>query len=81
MRIAIIGAGMAGLAVGTRLKRSGHDVHLFDKGRGAGGRMASRRIATAPVTQRSTTAPGISAIHHSGYDLRFQFFAKLPAFS
>jgi renalase len=46
MRIAIIGAGMAGLAAGTSLKRAGHDVRLFDKGRGAGGRIASRRIAT-----------------------------------
>lgn len=47
MRLAIIGAGMAGLAAGTRLVAAGHTVHLFDKGRGAGGRMASRRIATA----------------------------------
>jgi len=47
MQIVIIGAGMAGLAAGTRLKRSGHNVRLFDKGRGAGGRMASRRINTS----------------------------------
>lgn len=47
MHIAIVGAGMAGLAAGTRLQRAGHDVLLFDKGRGAGGRMASRRIDTA----------------------------------
>jgi predicted NAD/FAD-dependent oxidoreductase len=47
MRIAIIGAGMAGLAAGTRLTAAGHDVRLFDKGRGAGGRMASRRVETA----------------------------------
>jgi predicted NAD/FAD-dependent oxidoreductase len=46
MQIVIIGAGMAGLAAGTRLKRAGHNVRLFDKGRGAGGRMASRRIDT-----------------------------------
>ena len=46
MQVVIIGAGMAGLAAGTRLKRAGHNVRLFDKGRGAGGRMASRRIDT-----------------------------------
>lgn len=46
MQIVIIGAGMAGLAAGTRLRHAGHSVRLFDKGRGAGGRMASRRIDT-----------------------------------
>ncbi|GAB5347814.1 NAD(P)/FAD-dependent oxidoreductase [Alteriqipengyuania sp. 357] len=44
MKIAIIGAGMAGLTCGLRLRDSGHEVSLFDKGRGAGGRMATRRI-------------------------------------
>lgn len=47
MRIAIIGAGMAGLAAAMRLVAAGHNVRLFDKGRGAGGRMASRRIETS----------------------------------
>ncbi|MEM6908337.1 MAG: FAD-dependent oxidoreductase [Pseudomonadota bacterium] len=42
--IAIIGAGMAGLSCATRLGEAGRDVQLFDKGRGAGGRMASRRV-------------------------------------
>lgn len=46
MRIAIVGAGMAGLSCATRLAGTGHVVTLFDKGRGAGGRMATRRIAT-----------------------------------
>ena len=39
MRIAIIGAGMAGLSCGQRLAEGGHEVELFDKGRGAGGRV------------------------------------------
>ncbi len=43
MKIAIIGAGMAGLACGQRLRAAGHEVTLFDKGRGPGGRMATRR--------------------------------------
>lgn len=46
MRIAVVGAGMAGLAAGTRLAVAGHDVRLFDKGRSAGGRMATRRVST-----------------------------------
>lgn len=47
MRIAIIGAGMAGLACADGLQQGGHTVALFDKGRGPGGRMATRRLGTA----------------------------------
>lgn len=43
MTIAIIGAGMAGLSCAQHLRAAGHEVTLFDKGRGPGGRMASRR--------------------------------------
>ena len=44
MQIAIVGAGMGGLSCATRLAALGHDVALFDKGRGPGGRMATRRV-------------------------------------
>ena len=37
---------MAGLACADMLSEAGHQVALFDKGRGAGGRMSSRRINT-----------------------------------
>lgn len=52
MDVAIIGAGLAGLACATRLAEAGHRPRLFDKSRGAGGRMATRRVelAGAPVT-------------------------------
>ena len=46
MKVIIAGAGMAGLACATVLKSAGHEVTLLDKGRGAGGRMASRRLET-----------------------------------
>jgi renalase len=46
MRIGIVGAGMAGLSCATALTASGHHVQLFDKARGPGGRMATRRIET-----------------------------------
>ncbi|MFD1949381.1 NAD(P)/FAD-dependent oxidoreductase [Sphingomonas arantia] len=46
MRVAIIGAGMAGLSCAERLVAGGHQVTLFDKGRGPGGRMATRRLDT-----------------------------------
>ena len=45
-RVAIIGAGMAGLTCGGRLVQAGVTVRLLDKGRGPGGRMSTRRIQT-----------------------------------
>ena len=44
MRIVVIGAGISGLACAERLVAAGHDVRLFDKARGPGGRMSTRRI-------------------------------------
>lgn len=45
--VAIVGAGIAGLSCADVLAKEGWRVTLFDKGRKAGGRMASRRIETA----------------------------------
>ena len=42
--IAIIGAGIAGLSAARHLQASGHSCILFDKSRGLGGRMATRRV-------------------------------------
>jgi hypothetical protein len=41
--IAIIGTGIAGLSAARTLHDAGQPVHLFDKSRGSGGRMASKR--------------------------------------
>ncbi|GGK07458.1 NAD(P)/FAD-dependent oxidoreductase [Pseudomonas matsuisoli] len=41
--IAIIGAGLAGLSAAQALQAAGQPVQLFDKSRGSGGRMASKR--------------------------------------
>ncbi len=46
MRFAIIGAGMAGLSCADVLQAAGHIAALFDKGRGPGGRMSTRRMQT-----------------------------------
>ena len=43
----IIGAGMAGLTAARELHQRGWDVVVLDKGRGVGGRMATRRIEQA----------------------------------
>lgn len=42
-KVAIIGAGMAGLSCAQEMTQRGIDVVVFDKGRGLGGRMATRR--------------------------------------
>jgi len=44
--VAIIGAGVAGLACARRCSAAGLRVALLDKGRGPGGRLATRRFAT-----------------------------------
>ena len=42
--VAIIGAGITGLACARRLAAAGRSPVLFDKGRGIGGRVATRRV-------------------------------------
>lgn len=44
MKLAIIGAGMAGLTCAHEAASAGHDVTVFDKGRGPGGRLSTRRV-------------------------------------
>jgi len=43
LRVAVIGAGVAGLTAARALSEAGRFVHVFDKGRGPGGRLATRR--------------------------------------
>ena len=42
MKTAVIGAGMAGLTSAKILRMAGHEVTVFDKSKGTGGRLASR---------------------------------------
>lgn len=71
MRVLVIGAGVAGLSAARRLVERGvdrRDVRIVDKGRGVGGRMASRRIETPAGTAR--------------FDHGAQFFTtRSPAFA
>ncbi|MBY0412249.1 MAG: NAD(P)-binding protein [Burkholderiaceae bacterium] len=43
LSIAVIGAGLSGLACAHTLLAAGHTVHLIDKSRGPSGRMSTRR--------------------------------------
>lgn len=40
----VIGSGVAGLAAALQVRRAGMDVHVLDKGKSAGGRLATRRM-------------------------------------
>jgi predicted NAD/FAD-dependent oxidoreductase len=67
MHFAIIGAGMAGLACADGLQTAGHRVTLFDKGRGPGGRMSTRRLET----RHGTVAFDHGAQYFTARDPRF----------
>lgn len=45
-RAAVIGAGLAGAAAARALRAAGVEPVLFDKGRGPGGRLSTRRVET-----------------------------------
>jgi predicted NAD/FAD-dependent oxidoreductase len=68
MKVAVVGAGAAGLACGRELQQKGHTVELFEKSRGPGGRMPTRWVG-------QTEADG-------GFDHGTQYFsAEHPTFS
>lgn len=50
LAVAVIGAGIAGSAAARALIDQGHRVVVFEKSRGAGGRMATRRTPFGPMT-------------------------------
>ena len=58
LRVAVIGAGLAGVSAARRLAAMGHEVTVFDKSRGLGGRMATRRGGGFAIDHG---APGIVA--------------------
>jgi len=66
----VIGAGMTGIACARILRDAGREVRVLDKGRGIGGRMATRRVTIKGAEARfdhgaqyiSATSPGFAAM-------------------
>jgi predicted NAD/FAD-dependent oxidoreductase len=69
--VAIVGAGLSGLSCARELMASGKSLRVLEKGRGVGGRLATRRIG-------SSARPGQTA----SFDHGAQFFtARSPEFA
>lgn len=52
---AIIGAGISGLTLAKHLYEQGYSVAVFEKARGTGGRLSSKRVTINPVTINPVT--------------------------
>ena len=76
-KMAVIGAGIAGAVCAQAMTHAGHRVYVFDKARGPGGRMATRRVEwTDPsgrprLTRFDHGVPGFAAT-----SLAFQRFTE-----
>jgi len=64
MKVAIIGAGIAGLTAARELAKRGINVQVFEKSRGVGGRLANKRLEWGNID--------IGAQYFTARDARFQ---------
>ena len=60
-RIGIVGAGICGLAAAAELAAAGREVAVFDKSRGIGGRLATRRVDAMSFDHGAPAAHGEAA--------------------
>jgi len=49
MKVAIVGAGLAGLASALAFEKAGHDVHIFEASNDVGGRMSTTWVDGYPI--------------------------------
>jgi hypothetical protein len=62
-RVAVVGAGLAGLVTASRLTAGGCAVTVFEKSRGLGGRLATRRTEAGPFDH------GAPVVHCEGWQV------------
>jgi renalase len=76
--VAVVGAGIAGATVAHTLALAGHQVHVFDKARGPGGRLATRRVEWVDRQgYAATTRLDHGALGFTASNAAFQTFAAL----
>jgi renalase len=68
MNVLVIGAGISGCSCANLLAKAGHQVTLVEKGRGVGGRMATRRMDGARIDH--------GAQFYTARDIRLQSLNK-----
>ncbi|MBS7791001.1 NAD(P)-binding protein [Roseococcus sp. SDR] len=76
--IAVLGAGLAGLSAAQALTAAGRTVRLFDKGRAAGGRLATRRIEHAGRSHRFDHGAQYLRAERSGFAALLEAARTLP---
>jgi renalase len=76
--VAVVGAGIAGASIARALALAGHSVHMFDKARGLGGRLATRRVEWVDHQgQAATTRLDHGALGFTASNPTFQAFVDL----
>ncbi|MDZ7589300.1 MAG: FAD-dependent oxidoreductase [Rubrivivax sp.] len=75
---AVIGAGIAGAHAARELALAGHRVHMFDKAREPGGRLATRRVKWVDREGHAATTPlDHGALGFTASSAAFQTFVDL----
>ena len=75
--VAVIGAGIAGATCAQAFAQAGHEVHVFDKSRGPGGRLATRRVKWLDRHgQQRETSLDHGAVSIGARSAAFQCFAR-----
>ncbi len=79
-RIAVVGAGLAGLSAARALAAARHEVVVFEKSRGLGGRLATRRVEGAVLDHGCPVieAPRDGPLAHQIVDLGLDDLVRLP---
>jgi len=76
--VAVVGAGIAGASLARALTLAGHSVHVFDKARGPGGRLATRRVEWVDRQgQAVSTRLDHGALGFTACNPAFQAFADM----